>query len=272
MNIGQLEQKLFETFPAADAEGWDSPGLVAGDRSEEVAAVAFNLDMTLDAVFKAYQAGCNVLVTHHPAYIGDGPEEFGPASQVETPSVGRVIYEAARKGLSLIAMHTNADRSPLVRKAYDKLFGLKAQCSFESLQNESLDANSKGFGMVYSLNEAQTLKSFAKIVANNFDTAPCVWGSPSFEVKKFAMLNGSWGEPSLYNTAVTNKIDCLIVGETKYHIALNMQPNVCVIELGHDISELPIVPVLAEAVKDVGISEDKIINLELSKHYWQNYC
>ena len=93
MKVGQLEQKLFEVFPATDAECWDCPGLVTGDRSEEVAAVAFNLDMTIDSVCKAKQAGCNVLVTHHPAYIGEGPSEFGPASQVETPSVGRVIYE-----------------------------------------------------------------------------------------------------------------------------------------------------------------------------------
>ncbi len=268
MKVGQLEQKLFEVFPATDAECWDCPGLATGDRSEEVAAVAFNLDMTIDAVCKAKQAGCNVLVTHHPAYIGEGPSEFGPASQVETPSVGRVIYEATRAQLSLIAMHTNADRSLLVRSAYDSLFGLKSQCSFESLQNKSLDANSKGFGMVYSMDKPSSLKDFANDIANKFDSVPRVWGSTDFEIKKFAMLNGSWGEPSLYNTAITNKIDCLIVGETKYHIALNMQPNICVIELGHDISELPIVPVLAVAVNNAGISEDKIINLELSKHNW----
>ncbi len=269
MNIAELESKLFETFPAADAESWDNPGLVVGDRSAQVGKVACNLDMTIDAVCKAAQAGCNVLVTHHPAFIVEGPSCFGPANQKETPAIGRMIYEAARKDINLIAMHTNADRSTLVRGAYDELFDMKSQCTFESLQNVALSPDSKGFGMVYSMDEPLSFGEFAKNVAEKFESSPRVWGNLDFNVKKFAMLNGSWGDSSIYDTAISQDIDCLIVGETKYHLALDLAANISLIELGHDISELPIVPVLMKAIESIGVSEDKIINLDLSRHNWQ---
>ena len=83
------------------------------------------------------------------------------------------------------------------------------------------------------------------------------------------MLNGSWGDSSIYDTAISQDIDCLIVGETKYHLALDLTANISLIELGHDISELPIVPVLMKAIESIGVSEDKIINLDLSRHNWQ---
>lgn len=69
------------------------------------------LDMSVANVIAASEAGCNVLVTHHPPYIKTGPNEFGPESQAVTPGPGRMVYEAIERDVATIAMHTNADRA-----------------------------------------------------------------------------------------------------------------------------------------------------------------
>ena len=43
-------------------------------------------------------------------------------------------------------------------------------------------------------------------------------------------------------------IDCLICGEVKYHVALDAaSAGLAIIELGHDVSELPFATVLAQS-------------------------
>ncbi len=58
-------------------------------------------------------------------------------------------------------------------------------------------------------------------------------------------------------------VDCLICGEIKSHEALDVsQAGLGVIELGHDVSELPLVAVLADAVVRLGVPQDKIVVLD----------
>lgn len=92
--IGELENGLFAAFPREDAESWDQPGLAVGDRERAVGKIAVALDMSVANVIAASDAGCDVLVTHHPAFIKEGPSEFGPETQPSAPGPGRMIYEA----------------------------------------------------------------------------------------------------------------------------------------------------------------------------------
>lgn len=269
MNVGELESVLFDIFPSADAESWDMPGLCAGDRSAEIIKIACNLDPTVQAVISAQEAGCNVLLTHHPVFIGSGPIEFGPFTQAETPEPGRVIYEAIKRGVNLIAMHTNVDRSLLLREEYERLFSLCSEGNFEHFQKESLDAYDKGFGVVFTLDQPLLLLSFAQEVSRIFTSTPRVWGNDEMYIHRFALLNGSWNDSDLYNICQNEAVDCLIVGETRYHNCLDMQPYVSLIDLGHDISELPIVSVLINALKAKGISSEQIINLQLAQKNWR---
>ena len=51
----------------------------------------------------------------------------------------------------------------------------------------------------------------------------------------------------------------LVAGEVKYHEALALaEAGLAIIELGHDVSELPFAAVLAAAVRRVGVSEESI--------------
>lgn len=100
--VGALAARLEESFPAQWAEAWDNVGLVQGDPGASVRGVLVTLDATRAALARAVEAGCNVLVTHHPPYL-------------KTPSrlaAGHVAYDAAATGVAMLAAHTNLDRAP----------------------------------------------------------------------------------------------------------------------------------------------------------------
>ena len=270
MTVGQLEKALFSAFPHSDAESWDKPGLAVGDRAAVVSKVAFNLDMSTRAVLEAARAGCNVLVTHHPPFIKGGPEEFGPAAQAETPGPGRMVFEAARLGVNVIAMHTNADRSIAVREQYARLLGCTCQGNFEFLLDARRMQAGTGFGALLQppAGETLTLDELARRCLAAFGGAPRVWGEPTRGIRRFALLNGSWSEPELALACHMGGVECIIVGETRYHMCVDAQPALSVIELGHDRSELAIVDVLEACVCNLGIAGDRRVRLACSASNW----
>lgn len=64
---------------------------------------------------------------------------------------------------------------------------------------------------------------------------------------------------NVVNACLTAGIDCLICGELKYHTALDaVQQGLCIVELGHDVSELPFATLLAAAAADVGVAASAV--------------
>ena len=69
LTVGALEQAHLASYPAEDAEEWDRTGITVGDPADLVRGVAVALDPTIEAVHAAADAGANVLLTHHPAFL-----------------------------------------------------------------------------------------------------------------------------------------------------------------------------------------------------------
>lgn len=268
MTVGQLEKALFAVFPREDAEKWDQPGLAVGDPDAQVGRIAVNLDLTCEAVLAAAKAGCDVLVTHHPPFIKSGPTRFAPQDDEQASGPGRLIYEAARLGVSCIAMHTNADRSPSTRERYRQLFGWDCTGSLEELYDPSRTSASPGFGVVFNLPQSATLSHVARKCKDVLGGDPRVWGDPQLAVRKVALLNGSWGDPQVYDTCVAQGIDCILVGEVRYHFCLDARPHLAVVDMGHDVSELPIVDVLVDAMLQSGVARSNICRLDCSSNNW----
>lgn len=269
LTVGELEEALFSEFPRADAEPWDSPGLAVGMRSAPVGKVAVNLDMSTAAVLAAASAGCDVLVTHHPAYIKEGPGELGPSDQTSATGPGRMFYEAARRSISAIAMHTNADRAVSVREEYAALLGMRCTGNFEHLLDPSRDVLATGFGALLEPPAPEfTLADLAARCLDAFGGAPRVWGDPARPITRVALLNGSWSDPTIYPTCADAGVDAIVVGERRYHLCLDAAPHLSTIELGHDKSELAIEGVLASALERAGIDSERIVRLGCSRENW----
>lgn len=103
MKVSALVELFDRLYSFALAEEWDNVGLIAGDSKAEVTGVAFCLDVTHDVLDEAIEAGCNVVVTHHPLI-------FRAIKRLNAAELqGGMVAKAFRQGLSLIALHTNLD-------------------------------------------------------------------------------------------------------------------------------------------------------------------
>lgn len=254
LTVGELEQALLAMYPAQDAEEWDRTGLTVGDPADLVTGVAVALDPTIEAVRAAAKAGANVLLTHHPAFLAP-IDSFRPAASV-AKNPGALVWAAIKEGVSLVNYHTALDVSVDAQKMLPGMLSL----AFERVLDPLPGNERKGYGQVCRFAEgggALTLAQLAARCTSVFGRQPRVWGDFGTTVGCVVTTTGSAGD--LGRKCLAAHVDCMIAGEVKYHEALALaEAGLCVIELGHDVSELPFAAVLAAACKRVGVPEENI--------------
>ena len=262
--MGELVSALNRMFPPADAEPWDRTGLLVGDPSAKIEGVACALDPTVSAVREAAQLGANVLVTHHPAFL-DAPDEFMPLS-ARACVPGSVVFEAACLGVALANWHTALDVSAPAQSMLPGMLRLKPSAVLEPLaRDESL-----GYGQICAIDasEGLTLGDLSARCMAVFGRAPRVWGAMDTSLSTVCTWTGGAGDAA--SECVKRGIDVLVCGEVKYHAALEAsQQGLCIIELGHDVSELPFARILAESCARVGVAREKITLLD-QNDAWQH--
>ncbi len=261
--VGKLEEYLFNIFPKQHCEPWDKCGLTVGDSTDVVEGVAIALDPHEVTIERAAEAGCNVLLTHHPVFL-DPPERIVDRSHGGTDSAARVLA-AIGNGVSLISMHTNLDRSPLALESIIDTVGLTYTGGFVS-EDDGLPP----FGCTGVLPEgvSPTLEWLAQRCADAFETFPRVWGDSHRTLRSIGMLNGS--SSSLASAIVNSNVDCVITGEMSYHKACEVAAaGKCIICLGHDVSERPLLDALAKAVGEHAVFGRKVCVLEPDLFWWQ---
>jgi dinuclear metal center YbgI/SA1388 family protein len=132
--LAEVVAALEQLYPTALAESWDTVGLVCGDPAERVDKVLFAVDPVEEVAQQALAEGCQLLVTHHPLYLG------GTDSVAADDPKGRVVHALVRGGCGLLVAHTNADKaSPHgVNDALAARFGLLAPTPLD-VEREPLD-------------------------------------------------------------------------------------------------------------------------------------
>lgn len=252
--IGQLEHRLLERFPRGDAEPWDRMGLIAGDPARLVTGVVVALDPTLDAVAAAREAGADVLLTHHPVFL-EPPAVFSPSGG-PAPLAGAVLWEAISQDVALMNLHTALDASEEASRLLPSLLSLEP----ERVLLPREDGSRKGYGQVCAVRNGDRplrLEQLAARCVSVFGSVPRVWGAPGEVIDTVAVANGAAGEAA--ETCIAQGIPCLICGEIRYHNALEAsQRGLGIIELGHDVSELPLCALLAQAAIEAGVPKGKV--------------
>lgn len=126
----------------------------------------------------------------------------------------------------------------------------------------------KGFGMVCASEEgAISLKHLAARSVSVFGSVPRVWGNPDTLLESIVTCGGSAND--LVDLCLENGVDCLICGEVKYHVALEArQSGLSIIELGHDVSELPLCALLATEALAAGLPDSCIMVVDQSKNWY----
>lgn len=265
LTVGALEAALLAEVPASDAESWDRTGMTVGDPARLIEGVAVALDPTVDAVREASARGANVLLTHHPAYL-DAPDAFGPSAAVYG-GAGCVVWEAIERGVALIALHTALDVSPYAARVLPSRLKLSF---WGDVLVPSKGSRDKGYGQLCTVRDedgAFTLAHLAARCTSVFSRPPRVWGPPTREISRVVTWTGSAG--GLARECLRARVDCLVCGEVKYHEALALsQAGLCIVDLGHDVSELPLMDVLVRLAERAGVAPERIVAVEQQGNWW----
>ncbi len=95
--------------PVAWQEEWDNAGWQVAPtepRTTPCSGVVAALDVTEEVIRQAVEAGCNLVVCHHPLFFRGVKRLVGATVQE------RIAAEAIRNGVAVYAAHTNLDVAP----------------------------------------------------------------------------------------------------------------------------------------------------------------
>lgn len=132
--LGDVVALLESHYDPAWAESWDAVGLVCGDPAALVDRVHLAVDPVLAVADEAISSGAQLLVTHHPLFLG------GTTSVAATTAKGRVVHRLITAGVGLFVAHTNADVArPGVSDALAETIGLQDLQPLSPLVAEAQD-------------------------------------------------------------------------------------------------------------------------------------
>lgn len=179
-----------------------------------------------------------------------------------------MLWEAARQGVAIMSFHTALDATDAAGRMIPEMLSLEAGEVFEQKPGLTDNGVPAGYGRVCTPaeNERLSVGLLASRCTAVFGIQPRVWGSFTDRLEHILTWGGSLGSAEDY--AALCRMDAIVCGEVKYHLALDLsEAGVSVIELGHDVSELPLTLVLARSVRDCGIDQQHIMVLDRGPHW-----
>ncbi len=225
---------------------WDNAGLIIGDMNGSVNKIGVALDATDKVIEKAVSQGCDLLVTHHPIIF----------NAVKAISFTSPYGLALKNSLAVISAHTNLD---VAKEGVN--FALANKIKLEDVKNISSGETILWVGKI----KKQSPKEFAEYISEKLDT--CVsYADGSKKIETVAVCGGAAGE-YLYDAAKAG-IDAFVTGEVHHHEYLDAKRiGISVFCAGHFETENPVVPLLAEKIREKAGVEAVIIKQERPVKY-----
>ena len=222
MRLRDIYDELDRISPFELQEKWDNSGLIVGEMSREVESVMLSLDIDEELIDGS---GEGVLfVVHHPLIFG-GLDRLDFAKYP-----ANLIEKMILKKQSLIAMHTNFDKTHLNRYVFEKVLGFEVDKESEFLLTARGDWS---YNELLSHIEESLELSVAKVV------------SAKESIKSISLCTGAGA--SLMDEV---EADCFLTGDIKYHDAMKAKSqNLMLIDIGHYESEKFFAEVLGEELK-----------------------
>ena len=227
MKLQEIYNYLDKISPFELQEKWDNSGLIVGDMDREISHIAVSLDVDNDMISEAKEG--TLFVVHHPL-IFSGLTELDFSKY---PS--NLIEKMILKNQSLIAMHTNFDKTHLNRYVFEKVLGFKMES-----QNDFLCIGKgewKYKELLSLLREKLNLPTLKIIGKKEL-------------INTIALTTGSGA--SLIDEV---EADCFLTGDIKYHDAMKaMSEDLMMVDIGHYESECFFGEILLQDLKLLEIS------------------
>ncbi len=213
MTVQDIYTLLKQKAPLELAEERDNVGLLIGDEAADVSSVVVALDVTDAVVEAAVQNKAELVVTHHPVI-------FDPLKSVLSDSR---VYRLIRAGISVISMHTNAD----------KTVGGVNDCLAEKLGLSDVKIAPDGMCRIGKLPASMTAELFASYVSQCLDTAVRVKAGDDM-IRTVALCGGGGAAMVL---PLLDEADAALTGEVKHHEWLSVPSAKTMVDGGHYATE-----------------------------------
>ncbi len=212
---------------------FDNSGLLVGDPDRPVRKISVCLDITPETIRDALDCGADLMVSHHPVI-------FRPRKKLLEKDPA---YQLVRTGLSAICCHTPLDAaSGGVNDVLAARFHLS---KVEAVSTESIPTPMVRVGF---LPEPMRAIELAAAAAENL-SAKVRWCDGGRTIETLAVCGGSGG--NLVADIASLGVDALLTGDAHYHDFLDAeQLGVTLVAAGHFETEYPVVPVLAQRLRD----------------------
>ena len=238
--------KIIENIcPERLAYSWDNVGLLCGDENKDVKKVFVTLDTNINTVKEAISKNADMIVSHHPILLG------GIKRIDYSTSVGQMLKLLIENNIPLFAAHTNMDTAK--GGINDKLAEMFELTDIKILDQHT-DDSSAGLGRYGKLEKTIKFGNFAEHCKKILGT-PFLRVSGDFEkdINTVAVASGSCSE-------------IIITGDMKYHNMIDMiELGICVIDAGHYPTEICVMDIFEDILKDTDIEIIKSENKDIFK-------
>lgn len=220
--VNDFVAKLQEIAPFEQAEPYDNVGLLIGRKDATVSKVLLALDATLEVVNEAIEMGAELIITHHPLMF------HGRKQLVEEDPEAQVICRLIRHHISLIAAHTNLDKS---------VFSGSHACA-EELGLENI--RQEGLLFVGELKKTVTAGQLYDMIASSIEKDVRMYGDAMRKIGTVAVCGGAYDEG--WEEAKALGADAYITGEVHHHNAIaSVMAGQVMYDAGHFGTEVPLV-------------------------------
>lgn len=219
--------------PFSLQEDYDNSGLIAGSVSDNVVGVMLSVDVTMKVIDEAIDAGCNLIVAHHPILFESIKRLTDEAYSTA------VVLKALRSGINIIAAHTNIDIAE--NGINDKLANLLGG---KNIVRHQSDPYAREFEVTPC-----SLYAFAETVKAVLDDSSIRTIGKDEIIERAIVIGGSGGSEEMIKYAVKNDA-VFLTADLKHHLAAAADDlGAKIIVFGHFTSERIFVTILKELLK-----------------------
>ena len=232
--VKQIRDYINGFAPEDSAESYDNVGIILGSGQEEVTGILLCVDVTAERVAEAEAAGANLIISHHPL-IFEGLEKINPEGSE------KAWFEAVKKGMAVIAAHTNAD----------KMQGSMSELIAAELGAEKVGPLTEdGIGIIADIPRATLKRIKEKLSAFTGDGQIKTAGGQENVVSRLAVVSGSGGrDRALLESAIDGGADLYISGEFRHDLLLWAKGKIMLMEISHYGSEKSFSDIMFDRLK-----------------------
>lgn len=227
--VGELMIFLEELASFSLQECYDNSGHLVGNPQDSIKGVLIALDMTEAVIEEAIKSNCNVVLTHHPI-IFSGLKRLTGETHVQ-----RVVMQALKNDINLIAIHTNLD-NVLINGVNEKIASKLGLEELSILLPKNSDTPDIGAGIIGTLSNSLSRDKFLVYLKTNMqlDVLKYTKGGPT-EISKIAICGGSGR--FLLEKAKQSGAHCFVSSDFKYHEYFEGEQDIMIADIGHYESE-----------------------------------